>query len=186
MKIIVGLGNPGRSYAKTRHNMGFLCIDRICDILGVELKQKKFKGLYEIVVVNDVKVLLIKPQTYMNLSGEAITYLMGYYSCSIEDLLVIYDDLDLPCGKIRLREKGNDGGHNGLKSINSLLKSKNYKRIRIGINKDPNIEVVDYVLGKPSKDDLQLIKGAIDNAALAALAFVSEDFPLVMNKYNRK
>ncbi len=186
VKMIVGLGNPGRTYAKTRHNMGFLCLDGISETLGITLDNNKFKALYGMGMVGSEKVFLVKPQTFMNESGTAVSQLMKYYNIPIEDLLVIYDDLDLPCGKIRLREKGNDGGHNGLKSLNTHLNTKDYKRIRIGIDKDEFIPTVDYVLGKPKAEQAPLLEEAIKQAQAAAIAFIKQDFRLVMNDYNIK
>jgi len=185
MKMIIGLGNPGASYKTTRHNIGFMVVDGLCDRYNVKLDQRKFKAQFTIVRVKEDKVLLVKPLTYMNNSGEAVKALMNYYDIELDDVLVIFDDLDLPCGKLRLRVNGNSGGHKGIKSLITHLKDKNFKRIRIGIDKDILIDTADYVLGKPTSGQKKLLKVAIGNAVMAADEFIDSDFALVMNKYNR-
>jgi len=185
MKMIIGLGNPGIDYRKTRHNVGFMVIDELCAKHNIKLDQRKFKGQFAIARIGKEKVLLLKPLTYMNNSGEAVSALAKYYDINIEDILVIFDDLDLPCGKLRLRVNGNSGGHKGIKSLITYLGSKEFKRIRIGIDKDPLILTMDYVLGKPTSGQKKLLKAAIEKAALAATDFIDIDFSLVMNKYNK-
>ncbi len=185
MKIIVGLGNPGRTYLKTRHNMGFMVIDLLLNEFNVELNEKKFKADYTIVNRLGKKFILVKPQTFMNNSGEAVNQLMRYYNIDLENLVIIYDDLDLPCGKIRLREKGNDGGHNGLKSLNQHLGTKEYKRIRIGIDNNQMIPRADYVLGKPSSEQQEDLSSALTRAKDAVIEFLDHDFNTAMNKYNK-
>jgi len=185
MKMIIGLGNPGGRYKATRHNLGFLVVDEICNRLQVKLDKKKFKNQYTIVARDDETVMLLKPLTYMNNCGEAIASMMRYYAVEIADILVIYDDLDLPSGKLRLRESGNSAGHNGIKSIIQYLKTKDFKRLRVGIGKDPLQDSADYVLGKFTTKEKKAIKAAIEKATAAALAFVSCDFPSVMNEYNK-
>ena len=135
MKLIVGLGNPGKQYDKTRHNIGFDVIEKIAEKLNIKLDQAKFKGIYGIGHVEGEKVYLLKPLTYMNLSGESICALMDYFQIDIEDLLVIYDDLDLPVGRIRLRQRGSAGGHNGIKSTIAHVGTQEFNRIRVGINR---------------------------------------------------
>lgn len=135
MKLIVGLGNPGKEYENTRHNCGFMAIDYLAQDLGVTINQAKFKGLYAKIKVEGEDVILLKPQTYMNLSGESVSEVMKFFKIDKEDVLVIYDDLDLPVGKIRIRANGSAGGHNGIKSLIAHLNGQDFKRIRIGIDR---------------------------------------------------
>lgn len=186
MKLIVGLGNPGREYENTRHNCGFMVLDYLANKLNVEINQAKFKGLYTKTKIDGEDVVLLKPQTYMNLSGESISEVMRFFKIDKKDVLVIYDDLDLPVGKIRLRESGSAGGHNGIKSTISHLGGQDFKRIRIGIDKHPYIPVVDYVLGKFTAEEQQTLSEAIINACNASIAFVTQDFSKVMSTFNKK
>lgn len=186
MKLIVGLGNPGKQYAKTRHNIGFEVIDELSSRLSIPLDQAKLKGNYGIGNVHGEKVLLLKPLTYMNLSGESIRAVMDYYQIDQEDLLVIYDDLDLPVGKIRLRQKGSAGGHNGIKSTISHLGSQVFNRIRIGIDRpETGVFVPDYVLGKFRREEQPEVLTAIEKAADACEAWLTKSFLQVMNEYNQ-
>lgn len=187
MKYFVGLGNPGKNYEKTRHNVGFMVIDELCKRWGLSLNKEKFKGIYGMGTINGEKVILLKPLTYMNLSGESIRPLLDYYEIPLEDLIVIYDDLDLPTGKIRLRTKGSAGGHNGIKSSIQHLGTQDFKRLRIGIDRPKNgMQVVDYVLGVFSKDEQPQIEGAIKDATDACEAWLSRSFLEVMNEFNQK
>lgn len=157
MKLFVGLGNPGSKYERTRHNAGFMVIDALSKEWNIELTdEKKFKGQIGRGVVKGEKVILLKPTTFMNLSGESVRAVMDFYDIDIEDLVVIYDDLDLPHGKIRLRLKGSAGGHNGIKSLIAHVKTQEFKRIRVGIDRHPKIPVVDYVLGKFTEDEFSI------------------------------
>ncbi|MDY6063123.1 MAG: aminoacyl-tRNA hydrolase [Erysipelotrichaceae bacterium] len=183
MKMIVGLGNPGKEYEKTRHNVGFMVIDKLISRLGLTLDTKKFKGLYTIDKKHDL--LILKPQTYMNLSGEAVMALVNYYKINHDDIVIIYDDLDLPVGKLRLRERGSSGGQNGIKNIINLLKNDKIKRIRIGIGNNKLISGPDYVLGKVNKEDIEIFNQGLDKACDALLCFLSEGFTKAMNKYNQ-
>lgn len=182
--MIIGLGNPGAKYKATRHNIGFMVVDALMEKLRIKLDQRKFQAEYALVTINQEKVLIAKPLTFMNNCGEAIASLMRYYQIHSDDIIVIYDDVDLPCGKLRLRSQGNSGGHNGIKSIIKHSGTKDFKRIRIGIDKDPLIVTADYVLGKPNTGQKKLLKLAIVLAADAAYEFIDTDFNLVMNKYN--
>lgn len=185
MRYIVGLGNPGRNYEKTRHNVGFMVIDELCKRWDLALNKEKFKGIYGIGSINGEKVILLKPLTYMNLSGESIRPLLDYYEIDVEDIIVIYDDLDLPTGKIRLRTKGSAGGHNGIKSTIQHLGTQNFNRLRIGINRPVNgMKVPDYVLGVFSEEEQPEIKDAIKQAADACEKWLSHTFLEVMNEYN--
>lgn len=165
MKLFIGLGNPGSRFEKTRHNAGFLAIDALSEKWNITLKDdKKFKAQIGARYVESEKVILLKPLTYMNLSGEAVRGVMDFYQIDIEDIIVIYDDLDLPPGKIRARLKGSAGGHNGIKSMIAHTKTEQFKRIRIGIGRHPQIPTVDYVLGKFTEDELALVNQGIDQA----------------------
>lgn len=187
MKLIVGLGNPGEKYEKTRHNTGFLTMDIISRQLGIPVTRKAFEALIGKGMVNGEQVVLMKPQTYMNESGRAVGKAAAYYKLDREkDILIIYDDLDLPVGNIRLRSSGSDGGHNGIKSIISHLSTKRFNRIRVGIDKDPRIPTIDYVLGKVRKEDQSAYQQALEKAADAAIRFVDTPFDKVMNIYNVK
>ncbi|HHY75098.1 MAG TPA: aminoacyl-tRNA hydrolase [Bacillus bacterium] len=187
MKYIVGLGNPGKNYEKTRHNVGFMVIDELCRRWNLPLNKEKFKGIYGMGTINGEKVILLKPLTYMNLSGEAIRPLLDYYDIDIEDLIVIYDDLDLPTGKIRLRTKGSAGGHNGIKSAIQHLGTQNFNRLRMGIDRPKNgMQVVDYVLGVFSEEERPDITEAITKAADACEKWLSTSFLEVMNEFNQK
>ena len=157
MKLIVGLGNPGREYEGTRHNCGFMVIDKLAEKLNVSVDQNKFKGLYVKFKYHGEDVILLKPQTYMNLSGESVSTLMQFFKIEIEDLLVIYDDLDMPVGKLRLRKTGSAGGHNGIKNIIAHLNSQDFKRIRVGIDRHKYMKVVDYVLSRFTKEETDAI-----------------------------
>lgn len=186
MKLIVGLGNPGKEYEKTRHNTGFLVIDEIASELGVSLTTKKFKACICKCNYKNESIILMKPSTYMNLSGEAVIEAVKFYRLDPSDIIVIYDDLDLPVGKIRLREKGSAGGQNGMKNIISHLHTQEFDRIRVGIGKDTHIPTVDYVLGKTKKEDLPAYENALKEAKDAVLYAIENDFSKAMCKFNKK
>lgn len=185
MKLIVGLGNPGKKYENTRHNTGFAVIDRTLAKLNVELDKNKFNADYTMINRNGEKIYILKPLTYMNLSGEAVAPFMKYFGIEPENLVVVHDDLDLPVGKIRLRQSGSCGGQNGMRNIIDLLGDSNIKRIRVGIGKDPLIPVVDYVLGKTKKEDLEVYNQALDKASDALIYWLDhDDFSKVMSNFN--
>ncbi|MFT4415983.1 aminoacyl-tRNA hydrolase [Fredinandcohnia humi] len=187
MKLIVGLGNPGRQYEETRHNVGFKVIDELSIRLQIPLDKAKFNGIFGQGVIHGEKVLILKPLTYMNLSGESVRPLMDYYDIDVEDILVIYDELDIPVGKIRLREKGSAGGHNGMKSIIHHLGTQDFKRVRIGVDRPSNgMKIADYVLGRFLDEEAQQIKDAIQKSADAAEKWITTPFLQVMNEYNTK
>ena len=186
MKLIVGLGNPGEKYENTRHNTGFLAVDKLADMMNVRIRRKAFSALIEKINVGGEQVVLMKPQTYMNLSGEAVGKAVRYYHLDPDrDILVIYDDLDLPAGKIRLREKGSAGGHNGIKSIIAHLHTDSFCRIRVGIGSENKHDTIDFVLGNSSGEERKLWLEAIERASQAAREFMTDPFQSVMNKYNR-
>ncbi|MEG0276306.1 MAG: aminoacyl-tRNA hydrolase [Coprobacillus sp.] len=184
MKLIVGLGNPGREYEKTRHNVGFMVMDRLADVLNVSVSTSKFKGEYGKFKYKGEDIIILKPVTYMNSSGESVIQFMNYFKIDVEDLLVIYDDLDMPVGKLRLRESGSAGGHNGIKSIIAHVGTQSFKRIRVGIDKHPRIKVIDYVLGHFNKDEQVLIDEGIENAVKAIQSYLDKDFTTAMNAFN--
>ncbi len=185
MKLIAGLGNPGSEFAQTRHNIGFEVIDAFAEANHIALDQLKFNAQFGKGVINGEAVLLVKPLTYMNLSGEAIQPLMNFYKLSIEDLLVVYDDMDLPVGKIRLRQKGSAGGHNGIKSIIQHSGTQEFKRVRIGIGRPNGRQpVVDYVLKRFDEEDQKVMGDAIDKARKACEEWLSQPFLQVMNAFN--
>lgn len=182
MKLIVGLGNPGKEYEKTRHNMGFMSIDSFANKMNLKIDKNKFDGLYTEYIYNGEKVILLKPQKYINLSGEVIKKYVDFYKIQISDILVISDDLDMPFGKIKIKYSGSSGGHNGLKNIENHLQTKEYKRIKIGISNDKNIDTKDYVLGK-IKDE-ELLNTIISNVTNILEDYFKISFDNLMNKYN--
>lgn len=186
MKLIAGLGNPGKEYENTRHNSGFKVMDAIAEELHVDISQKKFKALITQTKIGKESVLLMKPQTYMNLSGEALIQAINFYHIDVKDILVIYDDLDLPVGKIRLREKGSAGGQNGMKNIIQHLHTQEFNRIRVGIGKDPRIPVIDWVLGKVRKEDMEAYEKAVEMARDAAIYSCTHTFIDTMSHFNKK
>jgi len=186
MKLIVGLGNPGREYENTRHNIGFLTIDKYADKLDISITKSKFNGLYGEALVNGEKVLFLKPQSYINLSGEVIRKFVDFYKISIEDILIIHDDLDLEVGTYKIKQKGSSGGHNGLKNIELHLGTQEYKRIKIGISNNKNIDTKDYVLGKLSKEENDLLY-QVQNQVISILDdYFKVSFSELMAKYNHR
>ena len=187
MKIVAGLGNPGAEYRNTRHNVGFLVIDRLATELGVSVGKRKFRSL-----IGDGKhegegVLLMKPQTYMNLSGGAIREAVRFHGLAPSDVLVICDDVNLPLGRLRLRPDGSHGGQNGLKSIIADLGTDAFPRLRVGVGRpEGNAGLKDYVLGKWERDEIPIMQEQVGRAAEAALCFLHEGIEAVMNRYNAK
>lgn len=184
MKLIVGLGNPGKKYEKTKHNMGFDTIDKLAEKLNVSFDKKKFNGELAFGSLNGVKYILLKPLTFMNLSGEALIKVVKFYDIDINDILVIYDDMDLPIGKLRVREKGSSGGQNGMKNIIAHLNTQDFARIRIGIGKPENKDIINYVLSPFNKDDVKIIDEVTTKASLAAYDFINNPISIVATKYN--
>ena len=186
MYIIVGLGNPERKYAGTRHNIGFSAITAISDAYSISMDIKKHKAVCGKGMIAGNKVLLAMPQTYMNLSGESVRELVDYYKIDPEsELIVIYDDINLAPGRLRIREKGSAGGHNGIKNIISHLGTQVFPRIRIGVGEKPKgWDLADYVLGRFAKDEEPVIREALDNAAEACGIIVDDEIRTAMNKFN--
>lgn len=185
MKIIAGLGNPTKQYEGTRHNVGFSVIYRLADKYNIKMNIARHKALIGTGVIAGEKVMLVMPQTYMNLSGEAVGEIMRYYKAEPSDLIITYDDIDLDVGKLRIRAKGSAGGHNGMKSIIAHVGSEEFDRVRVGIgHKPPEFDLADYVLSRFGKDELPLIRDAVDNAADAMEVIIRSGIEAAMNKYN--
>ncbi len=185
--IIVGLGNPGDKYENTRHNVGFMAIDKIAEEYGVRVNKIKFKALIGEIEYKDKKVLLMKPTTFMNSSGEAVREAMNFYKIKPENVIVIFDDISLDPGKMRLRKKGSCGGHNGIRSIIDLNGSDAFPRIKIGVGKKPHPEydLAAWVLAKPVESDRKLIDEVCKKCVGAAESIMDGDFEKAMNIYNR-
>ncbi len=183
MKLVVGLGNPEKKYEFTRHNCGFRAIDYYASKNNLTFKNK-FNGFYVETIVNNTKLILLKPQTYMNLSGESVIKFVNYYNISIEDILVIYDDVDFEIGKFKLRRGGSSGGHNGINNIIDLLETQNISRLRIGISKN-SIPLMDYVLGKFSNDENEKIESILPIISNIIDDFTVHNIDELMEKYNR-
>lgn len=187
MKIIVGLGNPSREYQATRHNIGFDAVTRLCDDYQIRLDKKEHKALCGRGYIGGEKVVLAQPQTYMNLSGESVRALTDFYKIGMEDLIVIYDDINLDVGQLRVRPKGSAGGHNGIKSIIAHLGTDQFPRIRVGVGDKPKEwDLVDYVLGHFSKEEEPVIRDALGRAAKACECMIAEGIEEAMNLYNRR
>ena len=185
MKLIVGLGNPGKQYKDTRHNVGFMFVDNIVNKLGLKFSlDKALKCEILQTNINGEKVIFIKPMTYMNLSGDSVYLVANYYKIAIEDILVIYDDLDLETGKIRIRPNGSSGGHKGIQSIINNLGTEDIKRVRIGIDKVSSDKTIDYVIGNFSKQDREIIDISIEKAIDILNDFLKLPFEQVMSRYN--
>lgn len=185
MLLIVGLGNPENEYANTRHNMGFDTINKLAKEYKIEVNKFKFKGIYGTGSIEDEKVILLKPQTYMNLSGESISELMHFYKIDLADLIVIYDDMDVEPGKIKIRKKGGAGSHNGMKSVIHHLNSEEFSRIRVGIGK-PKYENdrIDYVIGHISKEEKEKLEVGIEKAKEAIVEIIKNGIDSAMNRFN--
>ena len=184
MKLIVGLGNPGKKYENTRHNMGFMAIDLLSDQADINVDKEVFHGLMGRGKIFEQDVILFKPTTFMNLSGTAVQEVVHYFKIELEDIVVIYDDMALEPGTIRLRKEGSSGGHKGMQNIIDCLSTEQIKRIRIGIGEPGENDNIDYVLSKPLKDEMSIIEEAIANAVRAVKEMLKSDFDRAMNKYN--
>jgi peptidyl-tRNA hydrolase, PTH1 family len=183
MKLIVGLGNPGEEYKLTRHNSGFRVIDAFSDIADVEFNHEDFKGVYAKFKLDDEDIILFKPMTFMNLSGSAVQEIVHYFKINLDDIVVVFDDMAIKPGDLRLRVNGSSGGQKGMGNIIDCLGSKEIKRIRVGIG-EPVHNSIDYVLGKPFGNDKVLIENAIQRGALAIREYLLHGFSSAMCKYN--
>lgn len=187
MYVIAGLGNPGKQYEKTRHNMGFLVLDRLSEMEGIRIGRLRHRALIGDGRIGNERVLLVKPQTYMNNSGESLGEIVRYYGVDPEHLIVIYDDMDLPAGTIRIRKKGGPGTHNGMRSVVSHLQGeKAFPRIRVGIGKTGSDEWKDFVLDKVGKREGEELAKAVDTAAKAVCCILKDGIDIAMNRYNVK
>lgn len=184
-KAIIGLGNPGNEYTNTRHNIGWLVIDQL-SFAGQLIWKQKFKGEYAIEAVKGEKVYFLKPQTYMNLSGESVQPMLSFFKLDIADMLVLHDELDLPFGKIAFKDGGGLAGHNGLKSISNKLNSKNYKRLRLGIDRPKHGDVSSWVLSKFSSDEEITLERYLAGAAEATEDYIQRGFSKAASKFSNK
>ncbi len=185
MFLIVGLGNPEEKYEKTRHNMGFNTIDKIAKKYNIEFDKNKFEGIYGIGSIYGEKVILLKPQTYMNLSGRSLAPMANFYKVDIQNIIVIYDDMDIEVGAIKLRKKGGPGSHNGMKSVVEELNSTDFPRVRVGIGKPEfKNDTINYVIGKMPEEEFEKLDKSTQIAADAVVEVVKNGIDTAMNKYN--
>ncbi|MCQ2551239.1 MAG: aminoacyl-tRNA hydrolase [Clostridia bacterium] len=186
MYVVCGLGNPGKKYENTRHNMGFITVDQIAEKLGIKVDKIKHKSLVGEGNIAGQKVLLVKPQTYMNLSGEAVREIMTYYKVPIENLIVIYDDIDLETGVIRLRKKGSSGTHNGMRNIIYQIQDDNFPRIRIGIGSEKKGDLASFVTGNVTKKEIEPLEDAILRARDSVFSIIEDGIDRAMNTFNTR
>lgn len=185
MYIIAGLGNPGKQYEGTRHNAGFMTIDALAERYNIEIKERAHKALTGKGVIEGQRVLLLKPQTYMNLSGESVRAAMDYYKEDLEHFFVIFDDISLEPGQLRIRKKGSAGGHNGIKNIIAHLGTQEFARIKVGVGEKPSqMDLADYVLSHFSKGEKEMLEQACRDGAAAAVAMMTDGIDEAMNRYN--
>lgn len=185
MYIIVGLGNPGRKYERNRHNVGFMVIDKLAECLDINVSKLKFKGLYGQGSYKGEKVILLKPQTYMNASGESVQPFVNYFNCPEENLIVITDDIDIDFGMVRVRKQGSAGTHNGMKSIINLLGTKNFPRVKVAVGKKPSyMDLADFVLSNFNKSEEEILEKELDLAKEACLEIIASGIDQSMNKVN--
>lgn len=186
MYLVIGLGNPESDYSKTRHNMGFDVINEMASDLGIDIAKKKFSGLYEKCSFEGKNIIFLKPQTFMNLSGECVKEFVEYYKIDLNDIYVIYDDVDLEPGEIRIRKKGSSGGHNGMKSIIKCLGSQDFVRIRVGIGKPQNekMDMIEYVIGHVPENEMKRLYEGVFKAKDALKEILTNGVDSAMNKFN--
>lgn len=185
MYLVVGLGNPEEEYSNTRHNMGFNVINKIAEQYKIQVNKNKFQGLYENVLIEGKKVILIKPQTYMNLSGNCIQEFAKFYKIEKENIIVIYDDMDIDVGQIKIRKKGSAGGHNGMKSIIQMLGTEEFARIRIGIGRPKHTgDEINYVIGAIPKEEIPRLEAGVEKAKEAIIEILKKGIDSAMNKFN--
>ena len=184
MYIIVGLGNPGKQYENTRHNMGFLAVNLLAEKYNIDVNKIKFKALVGEGRIAGQKVLLVKPQTYMNLSGEAVRQAMDFYKIVPEELIVIYDDIDIPTGTFRIRKKGSPGTHNGMRNIFQHIQTNDFPRIRVGIGSGKKDNLAGYVTGGISKSEQEILADVLKSSADAAACIIEKGIDKAMNEYN--
>lgn len=185
MYLIVGLGNPEKEFSNTRHNMGFDVINKIAKKYEIDITRTKFNGLYGSGTIENEKVILLKPQTFMNLSGQSIKPFIDFYKIPLENVLVIYDDMDVEIGNIKIRKKGSAGSHNGAKSVVHELSSEDFPRIRVGIGRPENeYDAIDYVIGKIEEEQYKQLENGIDQAVKAISEYIIKGIDSAMNRYN--
>ena len=185
MYLIIGLGNPEEEYSKTRHNMGFNTINKLAKKYNIEINKNKFQGLYETAIIEGQKIVLIKPQTYMNLSGNCIKEFVNFYKIKNENILVIYDDMDIEPGTIKIRKKGSSGGHNGMKSIIQQLGTEEVPRIRVGIGRPEHSgDEVNYVIGAIPEEEIPKLEEGTEKAKEAIIEILKNGIDSAMNKFN--
>lgn len=185
MYLIVGLGNPEKDYSNTRHNMGFNTINKLAKQYEIEVTKSKFKGLYGSGIIEGEKVILLKPQTFMNLSGESIKEILQFYKLEIEQLIVIYDDIDIEPGVIKIRKTGGPGTHNGMKSVVHELNTQNFKRVRIGIGMpEEKKDLIEYVIGAIPEEEKEKLEKGTDLAKEAVIEIIKSGIDIAMNKFN--
>lgn len=185
MYLIVGLGNPENEYTHTRHNMGFDTINQIAKNNNIQITKNKFKGLCESTIIQNQKVILLKPQTYMNLSGESVKEVAEFYNLKPEEIIVIYDDIDIEKGHIKIRKKGGAGSHNGMKSVVEELQSTDFARIRVGIGQPEfKSDMINYVIGKVSQEEQEILQQGVEKAAKAVEEILKNGIDIAMNKFN--
>lgn len=185
MYLIVGLGNPEEEYDKTRHNMGFHAVNKIAAQYGINMNKKKFDSLYGEGIIENQKVILLKPQTYMNLSGKAIIQVVNFYKIPMDHVCIIYDDIDIEIGKIKIRKKGSSGSHNGMKSVVQELQTEEFARIRIGIGKPKwKEDMINYVIGAIPEEESEILDKGTSKAAKAMIEILENGIDIAMNKFN--
>ena len=185
MYLIVGLGNPEEDYSKTRHNMGFNTINKLAKEYKIEISKRKFDGIIGEGMIEGQKVILLKPQTYMNLSGKSIIQAINFYKIPMENILVIYDDIDTDIGKIRIRKKGSSGSHNGMKSVVQELQTEDFARIRVGIGKPEfKNDMINYVIGAIPKEEVEILEEGTTKAKDAVIEILKNGIDIAMNKFN--
>ena len=185
MYLIVGLGNPEREYANTRHNMGFDTINKLAKTYNIEINKNKFKGIYGTGIIENEKVILLKPQTYMNLSGDSIIETIHFYKIELKDIIIIYDDMDVEVGNIKIRKKGGAGSHNGMKSVIQNIQSEEFTRIRVGIGKpEDNQDKINYVIEKISEEEKEKLNIGTEKAKEAVIDIIKYGVDFAMNQFN--
>lgn len=184
MYLIVGLGNPGKEYETTKHNAGYIAIDYIADQLNETINKEKFNGMYCKTNINGEQVILLKPITYMNLSGNSVVQFLNYFDIPVSNLIVIFDDIDIPMGKIRIKKSGSAGTHNGMRSVVNCIGSTEFPRIKIGIDKGQDVNLIDYVLSNYTKDELENLELVCKDIYDSINDILSGKIDIAMNKYN--
>jgi len=183
--IVIGLGNPGSKYDNTKHNVGFNVIDLLADRFKIKVNKLKFKALSGDGIIEGERVLLVKPQTFMNLSGESVREIIDWYKATLNNIIIVYDDVDLPLGKIRVRPKGSSGTHNGMKSVVYQIQSDDFPRVRIGVGRPPEEwDLADYVLSKFSSEERKIINGSVSLAGDSVIEIIKSGVESAMNRYN--